>query len=477
MANWNPLTNAIGGGGATSHNTYYNTNPTNFGEYGYIYLTEIVDNFIAAYTGTNKILASVTRSDVNFHAHRALQELSYDTLRSVKSQEIEVCPSLKMPLPHDYVNYVKLTSLDSNGIEHVLYPARNTSNPFSINQSDGCGYDMESGELKHQSTCVASTVTECNPDTMQAWLKACLGTNSKNYLDDHQYPISIGENEFGTHETVTFDKPYHLYMYISQLIDDYCECARTYTGDESFSCGKPMKWKFENRFQQYNFIGIPLIGGWEGPPFSGMNNHSWDLDNTIFVGTLGNSPQAQINVHMVDKFLDELSFPLLEGSFSETCTFFSNTWDSYSGASGTTVGVTDTLNPAIDNSNYFTNTGERYGLEPEHAQANGSYFIDYLRGNIHFGSALAGKTITLKYISDGHGTEYEQIIPKLAEEAAYKWIAYGCAQARSDVDPGTIARFKKEKAAETRKAKLRLSNIKIEEISQVFRGKSKWIKH
>ena len=35
----------------------------------------------------------------------------------------------------------------------------------------------------------------------------------------------------------------------------------------------------------------------------------------------------------------------------------------------------------------------------------------------------------------------------------------------------------KEKFAATRKAKLRLSNIKLEEITQVLRGKSKWIKH
>ena len=34
-----------------------------------------------------------------------------------------------------------------------------------------------------------------------------------------------------------------------------------------------------------------------------------------------------------------------------------------------------------------------------------------------------------------------------------------------------------EKFAETRKAKLRLSNIKLEEITQILRGKSKQIKH
>ena len=160
-----------------------------------------------------------------------------------------------------------------------------------------------------------------------------------------------------------------------------------------------------------------------------------------------------------------------------TCTPYSDTWNGYSGASGTSIELTGSWNPATDNSNYFLNEGQRYGIDPQYAHGNGSYFIDHLRGNIHFSSALAGRTIILKYVSDGHGTDGEMMVPKMAEEAMYKWIAYGCAQARADVDAGTIARFKKEKGAETRKAKIRLSNIKIEEISQVMRGKSKWIKH
>ena len=40
-----------------------------------------------------------------------------------------------------------------------------------------------------------------------------------------------------------------------------------------------------------------------------------------------------------------------------------------------------------------------------------------------------------------------------------------------------VQRFRKERFAETRKAKLRLSNIKLEEITQILRGKSKRIKH
>ena len=69
------------------------------------------------------------------------------------------------------------------------------------------------------------------------------------------------------------------------------------------------------------------------------------------------------------------------------------------------------------------------------------------------------------------------LVPKLAEEAIYKWIVYGCLSARVDSPEHILARFKREKFAETRKAKIRLSNIKIEEISQVMRGKSKFIDH
>ena len=90
---------------------------------------------------------------------------------------------------------------------------------------------------------------------------------------------------------------------------------------------------------------------------------------------------------------------------------------------------------------------------------------------------LAGKKIIIHYLSDGHGSEDEAMVPKLAEEAMYKWIAYGCVSARTDVPEGVVQRFKKEKSAETRKAKIRLSNIKIEEISQIMRNRSKWIKH
>jgi len=59
----------------------------------------------------------------------------------------------------------------------------------------------------------------------------------------------------------------------------------------------------------------------------------------------------------------------------------------------------------------------------------------------------------------------------------YKCIAYAIISTRANVPEYIVQRFRKERFAETRKAKLRLSNIKLEEITQVLRGKSKQIKH
>ena len=87
----------------------------------------------------------------------------------------------------------------------------------------------------------------------------------------------------------------------------------------------------------------------------------------------------------------------------------------------------------------------------------------------------AGTDAILKYISDGPGTDNEMVVHKFAEEAMYKFIAYSVLST-SISGQQLVPRFKKEKFAAIRQAKLRLSNIKIEELTQIMRGKSKWIK-
>ena len=68
------------------------------------------------------------------------------------------------------------------------------------------------------------------------------------------------------------------------------------------------------------------------------------------------------------------------------------------------------------------------------------------------------------------------VVHKFAEEAMYKSIAYAIFST-TITGQNFVPRFKQEKFAAIRQAKLRLSNLKIEELTQIMRGKSKWIKH
>ena len=123
------------------------------------------------------------------------------------------------------------------------------------------------------------------------------------------------------------------------------------------------------------------------------------------------------------------------------------------------------------------NIGQRYGLDPQYSQNNGSFFIDDVSGKIFFSSNLSKKVVTLKYVSDSLGTEEEMRVHKFAEEAMYKYIAHAILSTRANIPPVIVQQYKRERYAEMRKAKLRLSNLKSEELAQIMRGKSKQIKH
>ena len=276
-----------------------------YGSYQFIKIEDIINNFMVSYVGEDKIIDRVKKADVAFHAQRAIQELSYDTFKSTKAQEIEVPPALTMVLPQDYVNYVKLSWKDSGGLEKIIYPTRDTSNPTAL-------------------------------------------------LQDSDY-----------------------------------------------------KYLFD-----------------------------------------------------------------AEGKLQRA--FNSETWNSYSAANSSADETNDTINPE------FLSTyseGKRYGILPEYSQSNGTFFIDEQKGSIYFSSNIVGKVITMKYISDGLGTDSEMIVHKFAEEAAYKHIAYAVLASKSKIPEYIVNRFKKERFASKRVAKLRLSNLKSNELSLIMKNKSKQIKH
>ena len=141
---------------------------------------------------------------------------------------------------------------------------------------------------------------------------------------------------------------------------------------------------------------------------------------------------------------------------------------------------------------FYSFQGRRYGTDPQYDNKNGEYIFDRQRGIIYFGSGFAGGSgvdrdgnaqtgflVNIRYISDGldaAGDLTKVYVPKLAEDAIYASILYNLAVIRPSAAQAA-GLYKKEASAKMRNAKIRLQGYKLEEMTQVMRGKSKWIKH
>ena len=127
-------------GQTEAEKAYGDTVEDNYGSYEYIKLTDAIDNFMVGYVGDGKLIQNAKKSDVLFFAKRSLQEFSYDTLKSIHSQELNIPASLSVILPQDYVNYVRVSWIDQLGVKRIIYPANNlTIAPFETPLQDQVG--------------------------------------------------------------------------------------------------------------------------------------------------------------------------------------------------------------------------------------------------------------------------------------------------------------------------------------------------
>ena len=428
---------------------YYNGD--NFGGYQFISLDDIINNFIIAYVGEHKIIQKVKRTDIAFHAQRAIQELSFDTFKSIKSQEITLPPSNTMVLPQDYVNYTKICWVDDNGIERPLYPTSHTSNPTPILQNSDGEYALTAiGTLNSTTTIVL--------DKEYSNVLVGMVVSAPNVPDGS---VIVSTTNSGSITTIVIDN------------------ATTYDGTETLTFTKSLTDDSLIIEEESSFILENVT--WENNEDKITQAPNTDVSN-IKVGMLVSHEDFPVGTTVVDVNGAVITTSQLSTAASTVTTnevtFIStpgdsSTWQNFTSDTSNSTGDANGYNHDTDI--YDLNIGQRYGVDPMMAQGNGTYYIDNLKGLIHFSSNVSGKHVILKYISDGLGTDDEMIVHKFAEEAMYKSIAYAILSTRLDGQV-LVQRFKREKFASIRTAKLRLSNVKIHELMQVMRGKSKWIK-
>lgn len=421
----------------------------NFGNYQFVSLEAIINQFMIAYVGEQKIISKVKRSDVAFHAQRALAELSFDTFKSFKSQEISVPASLQMILPQDYVNYTKISWVDSSGIKHPIYPTTKTSNPTSISQDTNGEYLSIVSGFKEGLTTDETNITYDSTiahDTVnsQVDFTAAAQSDKLNWNNMNSF-------EVGKYYTLTYTISNVAYLDPTPSTAAVAEIQPTIIDN------------FDNHV---NFTVQSKNGTYTQTVQLSINDLTFDHENRFYfqVSSAAAFTGSISNV----KLVENVNLSVDNGGLNSE----SSAWSNYKSSASS-----ENNNNDYEDDTYWPLEGTRYGLDPQHAQANGSFYIDQNSGKIHFSSNISGKTVILDYVSDNLGTDLEMRVHKFAEEAMYKWIAYAVLSTRANIPNQLVMRFKKERFAEVRKAKLRLSNIKLEELTQILRGKSKQIKH
>ena len=473
---------------------YYQGN--DFGNYQFTSLDDIINQFMIVYVGEDKIISKIKRTDVAFHAQRAIQELSFDTFKSCKAQEIVVPASLQMTLPQDYVNYTKISWVDSAGIKHLLYPTSKTSNPSSdpLQDADGDFTLQAVGTTTNGSATVDLDAEYKNilvgmkvegayipADTYVCFVRHT-GVFTRIKLSSGGAQVGatlylVTESNTNNLVTFTFSNPDgSLILPKNSLYIDY---------DSFETFGYKITFAAQSDIADVK-IGMLVNGG--EYPIGTVVTHVGSNAKVV----VSNLPLFGENTFFTSGGLTFISPDLKD----------SDTWSNYK--SGTPSENQDDY----EDDTYWPMDGSRFGLDPQHAQANGSFYIDCMSGKIHFSSNIAGKTVILDYLSDGlagtvttlapenirgegengregkpsiktTGTTISEYIPvhKFAEEAMYKWISHAVLASRANTPEHLVNRYKKERFAAIRTAKLRLSNIKLEEITQILRGKSKQLKH
>ena len=521
----------------TTQQAYYEGN--DYGSYQFTSLEDIINQFMVAYVGEGKIISKARKVDVAFHAQRAMQELSFDTFKSIKAYEIVLPPHNTMRLPHDYVNYTKLTWSDSPGIRHVIYPTSKTSNPFKITQDSDGEYDFvgTSGSVQSLNNADFESVLKSATN----WSKTPVSLNAVNPSGNttlgNDIVAAVGgvlkfSSEAFNYQGTASGRAYAVWQEIDvdnmDILDIQADglSAAAQAGLSSegvlrFGISSTPGHVVTNllKANSPSLNDKTTTGKTDAPNFLPLSPNSvggtnglayveWSEGTTVTSATTKSVTNIDVSMYetvyvlitsytpMLQVLTDTLSTGTLNDEVPTTLSGNGsvNTLDdiivTYEGASPNLVRDGDSTTwtnykSATPSENqddyqddtYWPNNQKRYGLDPQHAQINESFYIDNLKGNIHFSSNISGKTVILDYISDSLGTDGEMQVHKFAEEAMYKWIMYAVLSTRANTPEYIVRRYQKEKFAATRQAKLRLSNIKLEELTQILRGKSKHIKH
>lgn len=144
----------------------YYEDSSKHGEYQYTLLSDLITDYMMS-RDSDDYTSNVPRYKVLYQAKRALRELYFDVARDIKAIELDLSPTLNVVLPPDFINYVRISWLDSNGNLHPMAMDESISTATEYLQDneyellfDNEGYVLEGSKSKSLSENDRSVIGE-----------------------------------------------------------------------------------------------------------------------------------------------------------------------------------------------------------------------------------------------------------------------------------------------------------------------------
>lgn len=162
-------------------------NGSDQGYYQHIVLSDIINNFMVSEVTEGMQLANTAQTIVEYHAQRAVQELSYDTLRSVRSREYEPDGQGSIRIPQDAVGLIASFWVDDSGYKHPMVDRGLVSgNPITpLTDNDGKPLYDETGERLYGSP--STTLSKFNGRTQSVGADAFYNYYAGSFENDELY--------------------------------------------------------------------------------------------------------------------------------------------------------------------------------------------------------------------------------------------------------------------------------------------------
>jgi hypothetical protein len=231
----------------------------NWGSYQYITLEDIVNNFMLMYVGNDKLVNNVERYNVIFHAKRAIQELNYDAMKETKIVELTVCDNLRIVLPSDFVNWVRI-SLYKDGTLMPLTENIQTNYAKSYLQDNDCRvlFDDEGDILTGTSLLDSDRLDGLSktPYVGSGRMNGNLGYNiDGKWVFDYSVGARFGLNTETANVNPTFkiDKKSGVINFDSQMADQTVVIEYVSDGMES---GSDVSVSVNKMFEEYIYAYV-----------------------------------------------------------------------------------------------------------------------------------------------------------------------------------------------------------------------------